>query len=239
MNDTLAAQMIEYYRQRAPIYDESMGYTNARRWREHAELVEFLRERLAGRDVLEIACGAGRWTQAIASVVRSLVATDANDAMLAEARNKRYGAARVRFAQADAYSLRHISGSFTAGFAVDWWSHMPKSRVRAFVDGLHDRLLPGSSVVFIDQLPREALDRMFLRYDSGGDLIQARRLPSGNSFEVIKNFPSQDELFSLLHGAAVDLEYFIHEPTRRWVLAYRVERVDPEDDRSVHRAAGR
>lgn len=222
MTDELAAQMIDYYRQRAPIYDESMGYTDAHRWQQHAELVEFLRQQLADQDVLEIACGPGHWTQAVASAVHSIVATDANEAALAEARRKRYLSTRVTFARADAYLLAQVQGVFSAGFAVDWWSHIPKSRVRQFVLGLHQKLASGSRVVFIDQLPREAFDRMFLRHDSEGNIIQARWLPSGRRFEVIKNFPSQEELFAVVNGISVAAGYFVHAPTQRWVFSYRV-----------------
>jgi demethylmenaquinone methyltransferase/2-methoxy-6-polyprenyl-1,4-benzoquinol methylase len=214
--------MIEYYRKRAPVYDESMGYTDSERWHQHAGLVDLLKENLADRDTLEIACGPGCWTRAVATGVRSLIATDVNEAVLAEARKKSYPQDRVCFQNANAYTLHGVEGPFTAGFAVDWWSHMPKSKIPAFLTVFHERLTAGARVIFVDQLPREALDRMFLRYDSEGNLIQRRWLPSGQQFEVIKNFPDQDELLLFLEGSAGNVDYFVHGPTQRWVLTYTV-----------------
>ena len=38
--------------------------------------------------------------------------------------------------------------------------------------------------------------------------------------EIIKNFPTRDELLAAVEGVAKDVEYTEYLPTRRWVLAY-------------------
>jgi len=220
MTDNVDSQMLAYYRERAPVYDASMGYTDARCWNQHRELVDYLRRKLRNRTVLEVACGPGRWTQAVADNVRSLVAIDVNESVLVEARRKSYPGGRVIFRIADAYTLEGVGRGFTGSFAVDWWSHIPKSRLPEFLWSLHRKLAPGASVVFVDQLPRVASDRVFSRRDHDGNQIQKRWLPSGRQFEVIKNFPTKQEIVSTLDGMAEDVVYFLDRKTRRWVVAY-------------------
>jgi len=228
--------MIDYYRKRAPIYDDSMGYTDDVIWDKHKAVVDRLGKNLAQRDVLEIACGPGKWTQTVAEVAHSIVATDVNDTTLAEAAKKHYASGRVRFQCADAYTLQGIDGPFTGAFAVDWWSHIPKARIPEFLQALHNKLTAGARVVFIDQmcvLRRRwglylnstapwVLARKGLRRDDEGNIRHIRRLPDGQKFEIIKNFPTREELLSVLEGVARDVEYFEHKPTARWLLAYTV-----------------
>jgi ubiquinone/menaquinone biosynthesis C-methylase UbiE len=151
-DQSIVRQMEGYYRERAPIYDDSMGYTDPQVWARYQKLIELLRKNLAERDVLEIACGPGRWSQTVSGFVRSLVATDVNETVLAEAARKPYASSRVRFQQVDAYTLEGIEGPFTGAFSVDWWSHIPRSRIPEFLQTLHGKLSAGARVVFIDTL---------------------------------------------------------------------------------------
>ncbi len=233
---SVVQEMEGYYRERAKIYDASMGYTTPEVWARYEQLIELLRTNLAGLDVLEIACGPGRWSQTVSGFVHSLVATDVNETVLAEAARKPYTGNRVRFQQADAYTLEGIEGPFTGAFSVDWWSHIPKSRIPEFLQALHNKLSPGARVVFIDTLcvtrkwrgMRQVIGvsepwvraRKHLRYDEHGDLLQTRERPDGSRLEIIKNFPTREELLAALEGVAKDVEYIEYLPTRRWFLAY-------------------
>ena len=66
------------------------------------------------------------------------------------ARAKAYPPRRVRFEQADAYTLEALTGAFIAGFAGFWWSHVPKARLPGFLSTFHGKLQPGARVVFVD-----------------------------------------------------------------------------------------
>jgi ubiquinone/menaquinone biosynthesis C-methylase UbiE len=107
-------------------------------------------ELLSGRRVLEIACGTGYWTAAIAPVVASLTATDASEDVLEIARRKDLPPGRVAFGVADAYRPDEIPGSFDAVLAAFWWSHVPARRRGAFQDALERRLPSGGRVVLLD-----------------------------------------------------------------------------------------
>jgi demethylmenaquinone methyltransferase/2-methoxy-6-polyprenyl-1,4-benzoquinol methylase len=218
-SEDLIKQMNDYYAKRAPEHDYFMGYTSNEKMEQLlAPIIEWFDNLVKDRDVLEIACGTGNWTQVLAKRARSVVATDVNPAVLEIALTKRYENERVSFEVADAYGLHTVQGLFSAAFAADWWSHIPYSAVGRFVTGLTAKLRPRSSVIIIDMLPMKELDRMFSHYDAEGNLIHRREFPDGKVFEVVKNFPKEEDLLRVFGGVAENIEYREHDDLRRWVL---------------------
>jgi SAM-dependent methyltransferase len=217
-------EMNRYYQARAPWHDEYMGYTSNVDL--EALLVPVVRDvegNVQGRDVLEVACGTGNWTQVLACKARSVLATDISEAMLGIAGTKEYPAGRVAFALADAYTLDGVEkGRFTAAFASDWWSHIPNSRLGAFLDTLHGKLRDGSRVVFLDMLERHTPDFGHYRVDGEGNRVYRRRLPDGREFDVIKNFPTERQLRAAVAGVATDIEVREYPELARWMLSYGV-----------------
>jgi ubiquinone/menaquinone biosynthesis C-methylase UbiE len=65
----------------------------------------FVERTLAGKHVLEIACGTGYWTEVISSSAASIIAIDINDEVLEIARSKKLNQQKVLFQRADAYAL--------------------------------------------------------------------------------------------------------------------------------------
>src|SRR4051794_9332009 len=98
-NDVLADQ-VHYYRRRAGEYDATaygdVGAAQARIARLVAEL------RPSGR-VLELACGTGLWTEALAGLADTVTAVDAAPEAVAIAR-ERVRSANVGFEVADIFS---------------------------------------------------------------------------------------------------------------------------------------
>jgi len=227
---SIIEQMNAFYEKQAPLHDKLMGYTdNARMEQLLAPLIKRFENCIAGQEVLEIACGTGNWTQVLAKRTRSVLATDISPAALDIARSKSYGNTEVTFRIADAYALENVPGTFTAAFAADWWSHIPKSNIVQFVEGVHRKLCTGAKVVFIDMMPSESLDRMFSHYDNEANLIHKRTLPDGQQFYVVKNFPTEEELRDVLDGLADDIEYYEHWSLRRWVLTYTFKSIPTRD----------
>lgn len=196
--------LIDYYSQRAREYERI--YHKPERQDDLERLRTHLRAQLNGRRVLEVACGTAYWTAVIADAVDSVWATDASDEVLEVARAKSLDPIRVTFANADAYHPRLSRCDFDAGLAAFWWSHVPKAKLSAFLDAFHAELQPGARVVFMDNRYVPGSSTPISRADSEGNTFQQRRLDDGSTHEVLKNFPSLDELHRVLAPYADDLD---------------------------------
>lgn len=220
MDDTpsIVEEMQAYYGRRAPIYDESMGYTDPAAVERLARVTEALTKQLVGRTLLEIACGPGFWTQAFSAVAATITALDYNRSTLTEARRKTLDWARVSLLAGDAYRLPFSTGAFDGAVAIDWLAHVPKSRLAQFLEGLHTALRPGARVVFCDQTPWPNSETGVR--DEEGNHLQERSLPDGSRYRVIKHFLSDDELRALFspHTDRVDIERI--PECRRVVVGY-------------------
>jgi ubiquinone/menaquinone biosynthesis C-methylase UbiE len=213
--------MRRYYRDRAPYHDGYMGYTSNEAMEELlGPVIRLVEPQVAGRDVLEVACGTGNWTQVLSRRARSVVAVDLFEDYLRLARSKPYPRDNVTFRIADAYALEGLDGRFDAAFCADWWSHMPRSMVDAFLGTLHGALGPGARVAVVDMLRTAYFDSIRSHTDAEGNEVQRRTLPDGRDYLVVKNFPSEAELRSALGGAATDVRYIEDQAMARWVLTY-------------------
>jgi len=215
-------EMIRYYRARAPWHDEYMSYrSNAEMEKLLAPIIEWVEPYIVDRDVLEIACGTGNWTQVLARRARSVLAIDVADTMIEIACAKPYQNDKVTFKVTDAYTLEGMEDTFTAAFAAGWFSHIPKSRIASFFKQLHARLKPGAHVVFVGIMWRDHPDLTVYRSDEEGNLYSRRILPDGREFDVIKNYPTFDEFQVYLKNTGEDIIYREHQELLRWMLAYR------------------
>ena len=214
-------EMLDYYAERAAVYDDTMGYLKPEVVRQHAAIVRWLEQELSGKDVLELGCGPGFWTAQIAPFVHAVLGVDINRETLVEARKKDYPEGRVTFVCADIYELQDLSASFDAGFAFDVFSHICKSRFVEFIAGFHAKLTPGAVVVFIDQTLNERRQKRFVRTDEHGNMITRRELPDGREFEIIKNYFSESEMRTLLEPWGSEIIYFEDASLERWGVRYR------------------
>ena len=222
--EDLIKEMNEYYGDRVPFHDEYMSYTdNLSMEKLLGPIIQRVEKDIKGKDVLEIACGTGNWTQVLSKRARSVVATDIHEAYLVQAKRKPYQKDNVVFKVADAYALDGIDRKFNLAFASDFWSHMPKSKIKSFIKTLHSKLLPGSKVIMIDIMPRPELDRKFFSHmDEEGNVIQKRILPNGKVYHVVKNFPTKKELVDCLKDYCITVKHYEDTELLRWVLSYTV-----------------
>jgi demethylmenaquinone methyltransferase/2-methoxy-6-polyprenyl-1,4-benzoquinol methylase len=203
---TKPTDITSYYAQRATEYEKV--YAKPERQQELATLRELLPRWFAGHSVLEVACGTGYWTEAISKTAQSIVATDINDEVLEIARRKKCGQCSVEFRKADAYSLDGIEGGYSAGFAGFWWSHIPKSRRRPFLQAFHAKLACGALVVLLENsYVHGSNSPLAPTADEEGNTYSLRRLEDGSEWRVLKNFPTEAELRADLYPFATDIEY--------------------------------
>ena len=200
MAATATPQLEQYYSKRAREYEQI--YFKPERQHE----LEWLRERVprlfAGRDVLEVACGTGYWTQFIARSAAKVHACDINEPVLEIAREKPIARGKAEFFKADAVSLVGVPRGCNAAFAGFWWSHVKKSGVSQFVANLARVLEPGSVVGILDNQFSEGSSTPISRSDAEGNTYQMRKLASGEEYEVLKNFPTAAELRQAVAGVA-------------------------------------
>jgi ubiquinone/menaquinone biosynthesis C-methylase UbiE len=142
--------MKQYYAERAKEHDKV--YLKPERQEDIKKIHAYLKEAFSGLDVLEAACGPGYWTQTIAEIAGSVSASDYNNEVLEIAKNRGYKISDIIFIEDDAYNLSKITGSFNAGFAGFWWSHIPLHRIEEFLICFHSKLKKGSKIVLSTML---------------------------------------------------------------------------------------
>ena len=171
------SDQISYYRSRASEYDATAyGDVNAARGR-IARIVAELDPR---GHVLEIACGTGLWTEAIARVADTVVAVDAAPETIAIARTRVTGSGRFEVADVFAWQTAE---RFDAVFFSAWLSHVPDDRFDAFWAKLRGLLKPGGRVLFLDEHSDERPKEAYV-----GDGVVERTLDDGRTFRIVKHF---------------------------------------------------
>jgi len=175
MTDAELAEQVAYYRRRAPEYDATSYGDVAAAQRRIRWLTAEMRP--AGR-VLEIACGTGMWTSALAEHAGHVLAVDAAPEALRIAR-ERTTAANVTFAVADVFAWEPAA-RFDAIFFSAWLSHVPARRFGDF----WGRLARWSDrVLFVDEPVDEKAKETYVR-----DETVERRLTDGTTFHIVKTF---------------------------------------------------
>jgi len=210
---------IAYYARRAEEY-ERIYHREALRG-EYARLQQWMRDALGGLDVLEIACGTGYWTQPLSGSARSVVAADASEKVLEIARAKTYARGNVRFLVADAFDLGRAAlpgVPFHGALAGFWWSHIPLDRRHAFLASLHTQLAAGATVVMFDNHHVKGVSTPISRTDEAGNTYQTRRLDDGGIFEIVKNYPTREELAAVIEPFGTDVAY--EQVKHFWFVRY-------------------
>ena len=212
----LKTDLKQYYARRAAEYE--VIYAKPERQVDLAAMKLAIGEAFQGRSVIEIACGTGWWSEHIASTAAALDAFDINEETLAIARTKAVDPERARFAIADAYAPPSRNEPYDGAFTGFWWSHVHKRDLSRFLEGLHRVLAPGAKVVFLDNLYVEGSSTPIARTDEHGDSWQARKLSDGSQHDVLKNFPSRDELEAAVAPYSSDVRLKLYDYF--WWLEY-------------------
>lgn len=158
-----------------------------------------------GRRVLEIACGHGRWTRYIAQSARYVLATDASQGMLGQAKQvvhyaRALPAWRCEFLKVDAFGVDAIPGEFGAAVAVNFFQHIPIARQEVFLDALHRKLGRGAEVLIAINRLRRSTRARFYRKPGERDLFDLRQLKDGSVYEIIDNVFTPGQLAAIFAG---------------------------------------
>jgi demethylmenaquinone methyltransferase/2-methoxy-6-polyprenyl-1,4-benzoquinol methylase len=150
---------------------------------------------------LEIACGTGLWTEALARVADSVLALDSAPEAVAIARTAAESA-KVTFVVADVFSWA-TDDRFDVIFFSFWLSHVPARRFEEFWRLLRRVLAEGGRVLFIDEHIDEGDKEAWV---PDADEIVERRLADGATFRIVKNFVDPPALQARLRDIGWDCQ---------------------------------
>jgi 2-polyprenyl-3-methyl-5-hydroxy-6-metoxy-1,4-benzoquinol methylase len=186
VTDEVLADQVDYYRRRAGEYDvTAYGDLAAAR----ARIARLVAELRPTGSVLEIACGTGLWTEALAGLADTVTAIDAAPEVVEIARD-RVRSASVSFEVTDVFSWEPAT-RFDVIFFSAWLSHVPMRRFEQFWRLLRGLLIENGRVLFIDEHVDECEKETYV---VGCDEVVERRLRDGSRFRVIKNFVDPEGL---------------------------------------------
>ncbi len=142
--------------------------------------------------MLELACGTGAWTRALAGRASDLLAVDASPEALAIARAR--CPATVRFDVVDLFAWEP-PGRYDLVFFGFWLSHVPTEQVPAFFARLRSWLSPGGRVAFVDEPAWQAAKE---EPSTAGPETVRRALRDGSTHRLVKVYLEPDELAARL-----------------------------------------
>jgi SAM-dependent methyltransferase len=212
----LGTTLEDYYRSRAPEYERF--YQNPARQNDLARLRAWLIDYVRGRTILEVAAGTGYWTEVAAPVCNAITATDSVTETLAVAAKRRLGR-HVDVLAADAYDLPQFASKFDVGMAHLWWSHVEKQRQLEFLSQFMGCLKPDALVLMIDQVYVEGICPPASRHDEWHNRYELRELQNGAMYEIVKNYPSNEELLGSFAQFGEDIR--IMRLSHFWALSAR------------------
>jgi len=200
----------EYYRARAPEYEQIYYRDNPTRQAELAAEAKRLAELASGKTVLDLACGTGYWTRVMSQTAARITASDIAPEALIEARKKEYGC-EISFVQADMFAHSFGDSSFNLVALGFWFSHHPRQRYDQLFDVLTRPLNKDGLIWMIDNNPpAEGSVEMSCQIDEFGNNYKHRYLSDGRSFVILKNYFSRKELETIL-GSRFRILSLMHE----------------------------
>jgi protein-L-isoaspartate O-methyltransferase len=209
-------RVIEYFAKSAAT--AGRNYEAAERQDELAQLRERVQHLLQGHVVLELGCGSGYWTAAIAEVCDTLLATDVNQALIELARQRVPGDA-VQWSVMDALDIPAGLGDFTAVFIGFLWSHLVRDEQETLLEHLRKRIGKDVLVVMLDDVQGEL--ESVARTDAQGNTYQIFVAPDGERYEVPKNYPSDSALRKRLSPSVREIK--IERTEHYWLATCRLK----------------
>ena len=202
--------IISYYKERAKEYETI--YLKPERQHNLKSAASILQQIFSNKNIIEICCGTGYWTEKIATTAASIFATDINDTVVEIAKHKNYLNNNVTFGIADFYSYEPVK-QYESLFGGFIWSHIPLQDLDNFIVRVNHCVLSGGAIVFMDNKFVAGSNLPVTETDEQGNTFQTRLLQDGSTHLVRKNFPSKEIVLEKLQHVAetiefIELEYY-------------------------------
>ena len=187
------SELVDYYKQRAREYEEVYYKTDPHRQEEQLLLRETIKTFLAGRDVIDFACGTGWWDFILSETAKSITCLDINKEVLELAKTKEYHCP-IKFEVGDAYEPPFSEGSFDGALATFWLSHIQKAKLHKWINALHRVLKPGAHILIADNTNIPDIGGPIINKPGDENTYKLRTLNNGSQHTVLKNYYSAQEL---------------------------------------------
>ena len=210
MTDLLQHQ-IEYYRARAPEYDDwfyrrgryDHGGAHTRQWQREAQQVRDQLHSAAPFDhILEMAPGTGIWTGELIKIGGRVTALDASPEMIAINRAK-LGSDQVDYQLTDLFEWQPQQ-QYDMVFFGFWISHVPAKKLDAFLATVCAALKPGGRLFLVDSRPAEMSTSAQQSIETN-DELQQRMLKDGRRYKIVKIYYEPDQLGESLRRHGFDI----------------------------------
>ena len=208
----LLQDQIEYYRARAPEYDDwfyrhgryDQGEAHTRQWQREAQQIrDQLRSASGFGHILEMAPGTGIWTAELIQIGERVTALDASPEMIKINRAKLLSDI-VDYQLTDLFSYEP-QRQYDMVFFGFWLSHVPADRMSSFLEMVQRALKPGGRLFFVDSGEVD-LSRSHTGTANLGGQLQQRVLKDGRQFDIVKVYYDPAELTEALRGHGFDIE---------------------------------
>ncbi|MEO6354507.1 MAG: class I SAM-dependent methyltransferase [Burkholderiaceae bacterium] len=214
----LHTDLSAYYTSRAATSDNI--YAQPDRQDEFAILRERVAELVRGQKVLELACGRGYWTAAMAGSADFVLATDNNPAMLKAAQARDLPSQKVKIAQIDAFEL-DLANDYRVCFAGFFWAHVKRELQTELLARVRQIIGKDGLLILIDDNYLEEDTAPVARTDNEGNTYQIETLADGERYEYVKNFPTDSALRKKFAGVAKDIRMLRLQHT--WLMSCRLK----------------
>ena len=223
----LLQNQIEYYRARAPEYDDwfyrrgryDRGDAHTRQWQREVQQIRDQLHSAAGfGHILELAPGTGIWTADLIQIGERVTALDASPEMI------NINRAKLLSDKVD-YQLKDLfryapQRQYDMVFFGFWLSHVPADRLSAFLEVVRRALKPGARLFFVDSAAVD-LSRSHTGTANLGDDLQRRVLYDGRQFDIVKIYYDPAELTEALREHGFDIavqssgDFFLYADGRK------------------------
>lgn len=207
----------EYYNKRAKEYEQIYYRDDPVRQSELSKIKNLLRNSFRNKSVLEVACGTGYWTKAVAQTAKNITAVDYSVEMIQLAKVKEFKATLIND---DAFSLNNVNGNFNAGLANFWFSHIPQNQIISFLNTFHKKLKPNSTIIMADNIYDEEFGGKLIEKANDENTYKNRTLKDGTSYQIIKNYYNEEELNTIFKEYSSEIK--IQFGKYYWWIKYKL-----------------
>ncbi len=211
MTDLLQHQ-IEYYRARAPEYDDwfyrvghyDNGEAHTLQWQREAQQVRDQLHSAGSFDhILEMAPGTGIWTGELIKIGARVTALDASPEMIA-INHAKLASDQVDYQLADLFDWQPKQ-QYDMVFFGFWISHVPAAKLDNFLATVYAALKPGGRLFLVDSRPAKMSTSAGQSIETEDDL-QQRILKDGRRYKIVKIYYEPDQLGDSLRRHGFDIE---------------------------------